>query len=115
MRQAGILAAGALYALEHHVDRLAEDHANAQVIAHAVRQTDGLHLPFEPVDTNLVVFDVATELGSAAQFCDSLREQGVRMLPVAAQRVRAVTHLDVSTEECREAAEMLCATADSKC
>ncbi len=108
MRQAGILAAAALYALEHHVDRLVEDHAKAQLIANAVRQIDGLQLPFEPVDTNLVVFDVAAERGTAAEFCDSLREQGVRMLPVATQRVRAVTNLDVTMEACEEAGEMLC-------
>lgn len=108
MRQAGILAAAALYALEHHVDRLAEDHAKAQVIADAVRQTDGLQLAFETVDTNLVVFDIVAKHGTAADFCDSLRGQGVRMLPVAAQRVRAVTHLDVTMDQCREAAEIVC-------
>ena len=107
MRQAGILAAAALYALEHHVDRLAEDHAKAQVVADAIRQTDGLQLAFETADTNLVIFDVAVEWGTAAEFCGSMQEQGVRMLPLGAQRVRAVTHLDVSVGECQEVAELL--------
>lgn len=107
MRQAGIVAAGALYALEHHVDRLAEDHAKAQVIADAVRQTDGLELSFDRVDTNIVLFDVAERLGTAEDFCERLRQQDVRMMPIARQRVRAVTHLDVSLEDCREAAALL--------
>ena len=56
MRQAGIIAAGALYALEHHVDRLAEDHDNARVLADAIRETPGLTLDPEVVDTNIVIF-----------------------------------------------------------
>jgi threonine aldolase len=107
MRQAGILAAAALYALEHHVDRLAEDHAKAQVLAKAVRQADGLELSFPTVDTNIVIFDIAERFGTAADFCDSLRQQGIRMMPIARQRVRAVTHLDVSLEKCQEVAKIL--------
>ncbi len=107
MRQVGIIAAGALYALEHHVDRLAEDHAKAQVIADAVRQTDGLKLSYETVDTNIIVFEVDKQRGTAADFCDSIRQQGVRMLPMKSQRVRAVTHMDVTMDECREVAELL--------
>ncbi len=114
MRQVGIIAAGALYALEHHVDRLAEDHAKAQVIADAVRQTDGLKLSYETVDTNIIVFEVDKQRGTAADFCDSIRQQGVRMLPMASQRVRAVTHLDVTMDECREVAEIMCDIAASK-
>jgi len=113
MRQSGILAAAALYALEHHVDRLPEDHAKAQVIADAIRQSDGLELAFETVDTNIVIFEVAERLGTAADFCDALRQQGVRMMPVSRQRVRAVTHLDVSLEDCREVAEILCRSGDT--
>ena len=114
MRQVGIIAAGALYALEHHVDRLAEDHAKAQVIADAVRQTDGLKLSYETVDTNIIVFEVDKQRGTAADFCDSIRQQGVRMLPMKSQRVRAVTHMDVTMDECREVAEIVCDIAASK-
>ncbi len=114
MRQAGIIAAGALYALEHHVDRLAEDHAKAQVIAEAVRQTDGLKLSFETVDTNIVIFDVADYLGAADEFCERLLDRGVRMFSISPQSVRAVTHLDVTMDECQEAAEIMCEIAASK-
>ena len=107
MRQAGILAAGALYALDNHVERLAEDHAKAQVIANAVCQIDGLELSYGTVDTNIVIFDVAPSIGTAAEFCDRLIEHGVRMFDIDAQRVRAVTHLDVSKEDCQEVANLM--------
>jgi threonine aldolase len=111
MRQAGIIAAGALYALEHHVERLAEDHANARLLAQAVRAVQGLKLDPEVVDTNIVIFDVDPELGTAAAFCARLRDEGVWMYPIAPQRIRAVTHLDVSREQVQHAAEVLQDTA----
>lgn len=107
MRQIGILAAAALYALEHHVDRLAEDHAKARVLADAVRRTSGLTLQCDPVETNIVIFEVAAELGTAVEFCASLHERGVRLYPIGRQKIRMVTHLDVSMAECEEVAEML--------
>ena len=107
MRQVGILAAGALYALEHHVDRLAEDHQKAQLLAEAIRQTDGLSLTSDQVDTNIVFFDVAEKLGTADEFCELLLQRGVRMLALKRQSVRAVTHLDVSTSEIEQAAALL--------
>ena len=107
MRQAGIIAAGALYAFRNNVDRLAEDHAKAQAIADAVRETEGLELTYGQVDTNIVIFTVDAKLGTAEEFCARLAEQGVRMFDIGADRVRAVTHLDVSLAECEEVAEML--------
>ncbi len=95
MRQAGIIAAGALYALEHHIERLAEDHANAQLIADAVRQVEGLELLGGTVDTNIVIFRVDPALGTAAEFCGRLKDRGLQMLAIGAQQVRAVTHLDL--------------------
>jgi threonine aldolase len=111
MRQAGIIAAGALYALEHHIERLAEDHANARLLAQAVRTTPGLQLDPEGVDTNIVIFDLDPELGTAAAFCARLRDEGVWMYPIATQRIRAVTHLDVSREQTQHAANVLQDTA----
>ena len=73
MRQAGIIAAARLYALEHHVERLAEDHANAQRLAEAIRQIDGLELRPAQVDTNLVIFHVNERLGTATEFSDDWR------------------------------------------
>jgi threonine aldolase len=106
-RQAGILAAAALYALEHHIDRLAEDHANAKVIAEAVRKAGGLELDPPKVETNIVIFRVDPKLGTAAEFCDRLQERGVLMSPNAKHNVRAVTHLDVSAQEARTVSEQL--------
>jgi threonine aldolase len=108
MRQAGILAAGALYALEHHVERLAEDHANAQVLADAVRASDGLALDPPNVDTNIVILRVDERIGTAAQLVERLRERGVLAFAIAKQKVRAVTHLDVSRTDCERAAEAIC-------
>jgi threonine aldolase len=111
MRQAGIIAAGALYALEHNIERLAEDHQHAQLIAEAVRRSPGLRLDPDFVDTNIVIFEVDRELGTAAAFVARLRDQGVLMNATGPQRVRAVTHLDVSREQVQKAAKIVEATA----
>jgi threonine aldolase len=112
MRQAGIIAAGALYGLEHHRDRLHEDHANAQILAEAVRQTEGLRLQPDQVDSNIVIFDVDPNLGTAAEFVTALREAGVWMLAIGHSQVRAVTHLDVSASDCQQAAQILIRSAE---
>lgn len=103
MRQAGILAAGALYALEHHCDRLADDHRNARILADAVSQSPGLTLQPDEIDTNIVIFNVAPELGSATEFAAALKARGVLVLAIGATQIRAVTHLDVSAEAVRRA------------
>lgn len=110
MRQVGIIAAGALYALEHHLGRLAEDHQKAQVLAEAIRQTDGLSLQSDQIDTNIVFFDIDPKLGTADEFCQRLHERGVRMMALKQQSVRAVTHLDVSMSDVEQAAALLKAT-----
>ncbi len=97
MRQAGILAAAGLYALDHHRERLVEDHAHARMLASAVQATAGLQMAFPP-ETNIVIFDIAPRVGTAAQVCERLGSAGVRCLPFGPQRVRMVTHLDVTRE-----------------
>jgi threonine aldolase len=97
MRQAGILAAAALYAIDNNIARMAEDHANAKKFATGVANIDGLSVDLASVETNIVFFDVAPSFGPAKKLCDALREQGVWMMPTSPQRVRAVTHLDVDT------------------
>lgn len=106
-RQAGLLAAGALYALDHHVDRLAEDHAHAKLLAEAIRQTPGLELDPPEVETNIVIFRPDPALGTPAEFCQRLQAQGVRMSPADRQRVRAVTHLDVTQSQADQAASII--------
>jgi threonine aldolase len=102
MRQVGIIAAGALYALQHHRERLVEDHGHAQLLADAIRGTDGLQLDPEP-ETNIVVLRVDPVLGSSADFVAALREQGVGALPFGPQHVRLVTHRDVRREQIEQA------------
>ena len=111
MRQSGIIAAGALHALEHHVDRLAEDHANAQILADYVRGTEGLRLAYDEVETNILFFDVDPELVEAPQFVQRLRESGVLMLAESPRRIRALTHLDVSADDVHFAGNCLQALA----
>ena len=73
MRQAGIIAAGALYALEHHVDRLAEDHANAKRLATGLTDVAGILVDAEAVETNMLYIDVASATGTAQALCDGLQ------------------------------------------
>jgi threonine aldolase len=104
MRQAGILAAGALYALDHNVERLADDHTRAQILALAVEDTEGLRLESGPVETNLVWIAVDPALGQAADIAARLRAEGVLVSPLGAQVLRACTHLDVSDADMEQAA-----------
>jgi len=91
MRQAGIIAAGGLYALDHHVDRLADDHARARRLADGLGGLPGVELDPATVETNILVFAVP----DAPAFCDALARADVLVIPLDARRVRAVTHLDV--------------------
>ena len=105
MRQAGIIAAGAVYALRHHVDRLAEDHQNAKILAEGLAGIEGIRV--QPAETNLIFFDVSG-LGLTAQaFNESLMELGLRVSVLGKTRARAVTHLDVSRSQVHEALEII--------
>lgn len=107
MRQAGVLAAAALYALDHHIERLTEDHRNAQLIAQAIAETPGLKLTPPRVETNLIWFEVDGERGTAAQVAETLKERGVLVLAAGPRRLRACTHLDVSAAQAERAAEII--------
>jgi threonine aldolase len=96
MRQAGILAAAALYALENHRERLVEDHRNARRLAEGLGAIKGVTIPL-PVETNMVFFDLGPGLGAAAEVCEKLKSRGVLMLATATRRVRAVCHLDIES------------------
>jgi len=111
MRQAGVLAAAALYALDHHVQRLVEDHANARRLAASIDACPGLRLASESVDTNMVIFNVEPALGGAMAFCQALKEAGVLMLPISATQIRAVTHLDLTSDAVGRVAEIVTAVA----
>jgi threonine aldolase len=107
MRQIGILGAAGLYALDHHLDRLAEDHANAQLIASTLRANSRVRLAADPVETNIVIFSVADEGPDAATVVAGARARGVLVVAFGRRTVRAVTHLDVTREQCSQAAGVL--------
>jgi threonine aldolase len=105
MRQAGIIGAGAVYALKHHVSRLAEDHANAQVLAHGLMEIEGIDV--EPAETNMVFFHIPDLPVTAEAFNERLMARGVRVSSTGVKTLRAVTHLDVSRAQVEEALEIL--------
>ncbi len=106
MRQAGVIAAAALYALDHNIERLAEDHQNAKRLGEALAATGRVSIDLDMVETNIVYFDIDPGFGTAQQVCDRLHEDGVWMMGVSPQRVRAVTHLDVSSAAIDKAIEV---------
>ena len=97
MRQAGVAAAGCLYALDHHVDRLAEDHEHARTLAQGLAAIDGIEVRNAAPETNMVFFDVSGLGLSNREFVDRLAAAGVRVSGAGGQ-IRAVTHLDVSRQ-----------------
>jgi threonine aldolase len=107
MRQGGILAAAALYALENHIERLAEDHRNARVISQAVADTPGLRLDPPDVETNILYFHNDPELGTAKDIAAALKQRGVLVHPTGPRTIRICTHLDVSAAQAERAAETI--------
>ena len=96
MRQAGIIAAGGVYALRNNVDRLAEDHSSARRLAECLAEIDTVDIDMESVQTNIVVFDIARTGLRVDQFMQGLLGQGVRMSSFRGTSIRAVTHMDVT-------------------
>jgi threonine aldolase len=93
MRQAGFLAAAGIYALEHHIDRLATDHEHAQQIAQAISARKWLK-ELLPVETNIIIFELSDN--TAPQFVAQLKDKGILAYAIAPNRVRLVVHLDIS-------------------
>ncbi len=113
MRQAGIIAAGALYAVEHHRQRLADDHAHARRLADGVRQIEGLTLAPDDIETNMLFFRIDDSLGTAASLRDRLKQQGLLLLATGPQTIRMVTHLDVGPDDVARAITVLGETVAS--
>ena len=109
MRQAGILAAAGLYALEHHIDRLQEDHSNAKRLAEGLASIEGTEIDPDDVETNMVFLDTDERVLSKEVLVEKLRERNILVLPIREpailvsgkpfDRIRMVTHLDVSRED----------------
>lgn len=98
LRQAGILAAAGIYALDHHVERMAEDHDNARWFAEQIAEIPGISVDLQSVQTNMVFFDVSDSGQTAAEVSQKLEQQGILIGALSATRLRAVTHLDVNRE-----------------
>ena len=111
MRQSGIIAAGALYAIENNVDRLAKDHYNAKRFAEVVSQHQKLSIDIESVHTNIAIFHVDPSAGTAAELVDRCHKAGVWMYPFSHDTIRAVTHMHICEEDAVKAAEIICETA----
>ena len=107
MRQAGVLAAAGLYALEHNIQRLAEDHANAKLLAGAVADLPKVSLNPDEVETNIVIFDLVDANRTARSVAAELKARGVLVGAIGPMRIRMVTHLDLSRPQCEEARGVL--------
>jgi threonine aldolase len=114
MRQVGIFAAAGLYALDHNVERLAEDHANARRFAQRLAASPRVVLDLATVQTNIIVFGLAADGPDAATVVTRARERGVLVFAFGPRTVRAVTHLDVSREQCERAGEILVGIAEGR-
>lgn len=107
MRQVGIFAAAGLHGLEHNVERLAEDHAHARLIAERLSTSARVDLDVDAVQTNILVFDLTPHAPDAATVVGQARERGILIYAFGPRTLRAVTHLDVSREECERATAVL--------
>jgi threonine aldolase len=107
MRQVGIFAAAGLWALDHNVERLAEDHANARATAARLAESQAYVIDPATVDTNILVWQVVDGAPDAPTIVERARERGVLIFALGPRTFRAVTHLDVTDEQCATAAEIL--------
>lgn len=99
LRQSGMIAAAAIYALENHVDRLQQDHDNAKLLANELADVEGITAWPEETESNLVFFEIDSKLGTAVQLAAALSEKGVKIGPMGGQRMRAATHLDIADSD----------------
>jgi len=113
MRQVGVFAAAAAYALDHHGGQLATDHANATLLARRLASSPRIELDLATVQTNIVVFRVADGAPDAAAMVARAREKGVLLFAFGPRTLRAVTHLDVTRAQCEQAGDALAAAAES--
>lgn len=110
MRQAGILAAAGLYAIEHHRPQLDEDHEKAKRLAEGLAEIPAFEIDPAQVETNIVIFEVKT--ASAAEVIETLQEKGLLLTPFGPNTIRATTHRDVSGEDVDEALSVIQSHAD---
>jgi len=114
MRQVGIFAAAGLYALDHNVARLAEDHANARRIAERLAESSRIDIDLSSVQTNILIFRLTPEAPDAPTVVKRARERSILVFAFGPRTIRAVTHLDVSAEQCERAADILVEIAEGR-
>lgn len=107
LRQAGIVAAACIYALENNIERLQEDHDNARFLAEQLAGIDGISINPAETETNLVFFDITPEHGNAMQLSAALKELGVGIGAMGETRLRACTHLDITREQIEQVAPIV--------
>ncbi len=107
MRQAGILAAGALYAVENNFQRLNDDHHRARILAEAVNSLPGFVVNLDTVQTNIVIIDTSLHQMQAQQIIEILKDRGLKMIAFAPTRIRAVTHLHINDNDIDQAIEII--------
>ena len=107
MRQSGVIAAAALYALDHNWDRLAEDHDNARHLSEGLANIKGIQIDVPRMETNLVFFEITKPGWTSAKLVDACRERGVGIGANTATRIRAVTHLDVNRQDIDSALKVI--------
>jgi len=103
MRQVGIIAAAGIYALDHHLERLKEDHQNARRLAVGLKEFKGVSIDPKHVETNIVIFDVANTGMTASQVAEAMKKERVLIHAFGKTQIRLVTHLDVSSEDIERA------------
>jgi threonine aldolase len=111
MRQVGFFAAAAIYALDHHLERLADDHEHARLIAGHLTSVPDVDLDITSVQTNIVIFNLREDGIDAPAFVEAARQRGVLVVAFGPRTVRAVTHLDVTRDECDRAGAILAEVA----
>jgi threonine aldolase len=99
MRQVGIIAAAGIYALDHHIERLKEDHQNAKRLALGLKGLKGVSIDPEQVETNIIIFNIANTGMTPPQIAEAMKKNGVLIHPIGKTQIRLLTHLDVSSED----------------
>ncbi|MEO0136586.1 MAG: low-specificity L-threonine aldolase [candidate division WOR-3 bacterium] len=107
MRQAGIIAAAGIVALEDMIDRLKEDHQNARLLAEGISQIPGLKIDLEKVKTNIIYFDLITDRISSEELLQKMAEKGVKFLSTGPKRFRMVTHYGITEDDVKTTVEIL--------
>jgi len=110
MRQVGLIAAGGLYAIENNIERLKEDHDNARMLAEQINKVDGFEIEMDRVQTNIVIANIDKLGKNSEEVMNTLEQNGVLCVPFGITQVRFVTHMDVTSEECQRAAEIIAKT-----